>query len=93
MATPIDYAADRQLLERAHSSLNRALEALQEVEDRGIVAGQALTDVQQAQSQVANARRNTLRANLRVLVEQRTDEEARAEAALQAAQDELQNLP
>jgi uncharacterized protein YoaH (UPF0181 family) len=93
MATTIEYAVDRQSLERAHSALSRALEAIQEVLDNGLVSGQALTDVQQAQTQATNARRNVLRSNLRLLVLQRTDEEAEATAAKAAAQAELAAAP
>jgi uncharacterized protein YoaH (UPF0181 family) len=93
MATPVEYTNDRQALERAHSALNRALEAIQEVLDRGAVSGQALTDVTQAQTQATNARRNAFKANLRILVQQRQEEEAAATAALVAAQAELLAAP
>jgi uncharacterized protein YoaH (UPF0181 family) len=93
MATPLEYATDRQALEKAHGALNRALESIQEVLDQGIIAGQALTDVQQAQQQTTNARRNVFKANLRILVQQRTDEESAAAAAKAAAQAELAAAP
>lgn len=93
MATPLEYATDRQALEKAHGALNRALESIQEVLDHGAISGQALTDVQQAQQQTTNARRNVFRANLRVLVHQRADEEAAATAALAAAQSDLAAAP